>query len=406
MQRTAGWHEVEVGEPPGATFAARTLLAMFACGIPLDQLPLTTTASATFALGIALFVGGAFEILVAGRLRPPTVLVLLLTAFVAWSSISILWSRNPQMAIERWKTAVQLLAFVWIAWQIARSRRDVTAMAAGYVIGCTVAAFAVLRELQSGRVAYDYEVRYVAQGFDPNDLGITLATGMAIAVYLAHRGKRRRDALWLVYLPLALTAIVLSGSRSAFLAMAVALAVAIGCARQRHAGVIVGALALLVVGGALASIIVPQEVWARIFTMRESLAHGTLGGRTAIWIAGLGAFAKHPLFGIGIGGFGDAVAFVTGQRGGAAHNTLLSVGVELGTVGVLLFVAAVASAVLNGLRSAAPEKLLALSALATWGIGAASLTWEFRKVTWFVLLLAAAMRAVSRAEAAAAREPA
>ncbi len=69
------------------------------------------------------------------------------------------------------------------------------------------------------------------------------------------------------------------------------------------------------------------------------------------------------------------------------HNSLLSVAVEVGAIGLLLFLG-VFALVVRGVRHGNPNhRALVMSLVLTWCIGSGSLTWEARKQTWFVFLL-------------------
>jgi O-antigen ligase len=80
------------------------------------------------------------------------------------------------------------------------------------------------------------------------------------------------------------------------------------------------------------------------------------------------------------------------------HNTPLSVAVELGGIGLLLFVGAFVLLVWGVRRSAPNHRALAMSLLATWCVGCSSLTWEARKATWFVILIGAVLGSVRGSE--------
>jgi O-antigen ligase len=256
-----------------------------------------------------------------------------------------------------------------------------------------VAAADVWRAFLSGDV-YLGGTRYAAEGFDPNDLAVTLAIGVPIAAHLALERRRWKDCWALAYFPLSLSAIVLSGSRGGALTASVGLASVMAWkVGGKSARTVLALMLLLGAGMAVVWRSVPQDSWARIFTVREQLAAGSMGDRLQIWRAGVDVFMSHPLAGVGAGGFSRAVAVEGGVRM-VAHNTPLSVAVELGMIGVLLFFGALAS-VLRGVMGTKPEmRALAATLVLTWCMGSASLTWEHRKTTWFVLLIGAALGAL------------
>ena len=126
----------------------------------------------------------------------------------------------------------------------------------------------------------------------------------------------------------------------------------------------------------------------------------TIGDRAAIWRAGMKILELGPLVGIGAGGFARAVAGEVHQ-GAFAHNTPLSITIELGAVGLLLFGLAIALVLRGVRRSGGNEKGLVWALLLAWCVGTATLSWEFRKPTWFILLVGTAAGALRSASASA-----
>jgi O-antigen ligase len=264
-------------------------------------------------------------------------------------------------------------------------------MLAGYVVGCTLTAIDGWRAFLSGEM-HRSTIRYSAEAFDPNDMAVTLAIGIPAAAYLA-LGRRRWAWLVLAYLPIAASAVVLSGSRAGAITTAVAVGIVVARVRRRSGTALVAAVALLLAGVFVTWRTVPRDLWTRMYTIREQVAQGDMNGRTAIWRAGLDVFARNPVVGVGQGGFKKAVSGALHAEV-TAHSTLLPVAAELGLVGLVLFLGAFASALLGHARVASDERALAFALAATWLVGSATLSWELRKTTWFVLLVAAALAAL------------
>lgn len=392
-----------VERPTPAAWPVRAALALFAAGIPLDGLLVKLLGSASIALGAPLVLVAFWRLVECGRLRSAPAALLFLVAFAAWTAASVVWATDQVELVKRIVTVGQLLAFVWLAWQVIRSRSELRWLLFGFVAGCSVAAIEAWRALSRGEAVQEGSVRYAVSGFDVNDIGVTLAVGIPMTTYLAFAGRRRAAYLALLYLPLAGGAIALSGSRGAALSAAAALvAVALWAARASRQA-LTWTVALLVLAGVVSQVLVPAETWARIFTLREQVASGSMADRAQIWGAGLRVLARHPIVGVGAGGFSRAVLPMLGTTL-VAHNTLLSVAVELGLVGLGMF-AAPFLLVLRGVgRSALHERALAWSLMLVWLVGASSLTWEFRKTTWFVLLVGAALGAIRTPAEASAPE--
>jgi O-antigen ligase len=76
--------------------------------------------------------------------------------------------------------------------------------------------------------------------------------------------------------------------------------------------------------------------------------------------------------------------------GKVAHNSYLSVLVELGLIGFLLFTAILVLVARHTLGRSRWDSSFWLAILVTWSIAASTLTWEYRKPTWlfFGLLIA------------------
>jgi O-antigen ligase len=214
-----------------------------------------------------------------------------------------------------------------------------------------------------------------------------------MAVHLARTCAWRGRQIALLYVPLAGSAIALSGSRGGAITAGVTVACAVLWIGRRSRATLVLSMALLA-GGLVATVsLVPESAWTRMYTIPAELTGGSFGDRVRIWRAGLDAFVSDPLVGVGAGGFSAAVTPRLGARA-VAHNTPLSIAVDLGLVGLVLFGGALASAAGGAARRALDDRGLVWTLLATWAVGSASLTWEYRKTTWLVVLIGAAVAAL------------
>jgi len=129
----------------------------------------------------------------------------------------------------------------------------------------------------------------------------------------------------------------------------------------------------------------------RLGTTYTELTEGTLNNRTNNWLEGLESWAEHPLLGVGSNMYRSV-----NSLGKVAHNSFLSVLVEVGLIGFVLFGLILLIAISQAWRQPTWEKSFWLSLLLVWAIGASSLTWEHRKTTWLFLSLVTASAALTR----------
>jgi O-antigen ligase len=123
---------------------------------------------------------------------------------------------------------------------------------------------------------------------------------------------------------------------------------------------------------------VPQSLINRIGTIGNSISQADMGGRVTMWRKSIVVLAQHPILGVGSGTIDRTI-------GGAVHNTLISVATETGFIGLVLFLSILGLVAYDVFRLPKGSSGLWLAIFTTWAIGALSLSWEFRKLTWIIL---------------------
>ena len=294
--------------------------------------------SVSKVLGALALGAGFVSALIDGRIRVPGWAHGLLAAFVMWSAVTMRWTLDPASTSEKVITLAQLLGMAWLIWEFCARERNVTQLMQAYVFGTLLSAINTLMRYQVARQTY-YQ-RYAADGFDPNDFALTLALSIPISYGLAVRAKSKMAWVYWAQLGLVCLTILLSASRTGFLASCVAASIipltfAYTHRRQK----------LLIVTGAVAAVLclvalVPATSWQRLSTIGTEMESGTLNNRGLIWRAGWQAYGEHWFAGVGSGAYPRSVEPELGWPQGwliVAHNTFLSVLVETGMVGFLLF---------------------------------------------------------------------
>ena len=340
-------------------------------------------------VGLAASAVGVVHVLARRRVRPLSWFHLFAILFVLWAGVSAFWSIDPQATRVRFLTYLQLVVLVWLIWEIAWSPERQRALLQAYVLGVSFAAGVTIHTYLLGVPALE-GTRFTAFSFNVNELGMTLALGLPMAWYLSLSQPHQRFAwIWRLYLPLGVTAILLTASRGAFLAALVALAIipwTLGRLRLRTKF----ALYALCAGTLFAATqLVPETSWERLQTIRSDVGAGYFGGRGAIWQAGLEVAQEHPIAGVGAGAYGAAVES-TLFFGWGAHSVPLAILVENGIVGLFLLLGAVAAVTIPVRHLPPLQRRFSIVLLLAVAVASLSGEWEDRKAFWFVFGVLAA----------------
>ena len=378
------------------------LLCVLVFTIPFDDIILLPGfGTLTRLFGYAALVTAMFDVLSRGTLRslrgPPIAVIL----FVAWAGLSVTWTASLDSTIEKLPTIIRCLGLFWLLYEYGDTEERVTALLQAFVLGAWVCIGGLAHSLLSGKFLDDSDfTRYVISELDPNDLAAMLAVGLPIAWYLAVNEKSK-VLRWLniLYIPVSVLATLLTGSRGGIVTIAAAFILCTwgfpSLSVWRKLGI--SLLTVLVLAGAV--FLVPETAWMRLSTIPDEMTQGTLSYRTTLWSAGFQYLSDTPFLGIGAGAFKHEVF----ARGGffkplVAHSTFLGVLFELGVVGLLLFVVAVVS-MFRWLRFIpVRNRRFYQFFFITWILAGLTLSIENRKMTWFLLGVAAAVVRLPPAE--------
>ncbi len=375
-------------------------LWLLAFAIPWeDAITITGFGTSVRAIGMITMGLGVLVILEKGRIRRLAAGHYLLAFFVLLAAVSYMWSVYPAGTLIQTFTYIQLLAMVWLSWELAAHPQEQVRLMQAYVLGTFVSGIDTIYQFLSHHESV-YQ-RYAGTNFDPNDLGLIMALSIPISYCLLLQSRGMMAWVYRLQLALAGTTVILTASRGATLATVVALAIVPLTfpwltESQKVAAVLT--LALLV---SAVLFFAPKTSWERLATVPDELAQGTLNRRTLIWSAGWQIFREHPFLGIGTNSFrfmvSKELAIPVGQDGLSpappAHNTFLSVLVEQGILGFVVYCTLLGYL---GFSVATMPMLLRQMwgvCAAVWVVGVSGLTWEMRKPTWFFfgLLIAQAV---------------
>jgi O-antigen ligase len=337
------------------------------------------------AVGFGVMAVWAVSLATTGRIRRPRPLHLAVLMFAAWNLLSVMWSIDAATSLQQSLTFVQLAVLVYLLWDTLRTHAQLCAAMQAYVLGAWVTVGSLLIDFLGGS---DYQARFTTGSFEVNSLALVLGLGIPFAWYVAVGPDRSRARLLVVvdllYIPAAVVAVLLTGSRSALVSLLPGLVyvlvwlLRLGASRRLVAVCVLTAAGLFIASQSL----VPERTFERLSTTGAAVAGGDFGGRLDTWRLAYDTFADHPVTGIGSG------AFRTFGGEKAAHNVGLRFLVEVGVVGFALFAAIVILAVVDSRRQRRALVGMWIALLMMWGIGAAVHNFEDRKQTWLVFSLA------------------
>ncbi|MEU6078094.1 O-antigen ligase family protein [Micromonospora sp. NPDC047074] len=355
------WRPTWLGVPP---------IVLAAALAPVD--PALVYAFGLWLAGLALLGSGRIP-----RPGPVDYLALLLCG---WVSATLMWTRDAaasQVAVQAWWTVASLLV---AARHVLTTRRRLL-MVAGALLGGTV--WTAVRLLLADD-AGDSALRVGLDGVGINYTAYALTSGTLVCVLLlvARAGNRLvRTGLWALF-PLFAYAIVLTGTRASLVAL-VAVAGYLLAARAHRSSWAwpVAASAFLLAVVPFGHLTPYRPEWLDSVFNRPL---DDLSGRLLVWPIAEASFWESPLVGIGAGAFPSTNPYF----GIGAHSLLLTLGNDIGLLGIALVVVLIA----HVLRGAAPASgrgnaLLVGVLFVGWTPIWLSGHWEISPFAWLVLAL-------------------
>ncbi len=276
----------------------------------------------------------------------------------------IINSPDFKVALEGFRAIVQYMLWYFVVIQLMRGEKDAKTVTAFFVLVVGVLAlhgiyqYIIGVEMPSGWVDQNeagVRTRVYSIFTSPNVFGSLLTLAAPMAISLALVSKNGRGRLLYAFIALCITAsLVFTSSRGAWIGFAVAIGIYVLMKDKR--------LIIPCIIGALVVFIAVPSVGNRISYMLspEYIESSLKGGRLVRWLTGIEIVKDFPVFGVGLGHFGGAVAMNNEMRllvdtktidTFYMDNYMLKTAVESGLVGFTAFTALMYSVVINGFRT-------------------------------------------------------
>ncbi|MFI0794535.1 O-antigen ligase family protein [Micromonospora rubida] len=397
------------GRHPGATTPAAREQILSARHVP-ELLVICAIAFGTQWATSTINHYGALAALVAilvscrvPRLLPPD---LLAAATGVWAAVTLFRAADLDAAIRMAYLYGAACAMFIAVRHVVRTRAALFAVGYAFLAGCVGTTVKLItnpipNSMQARDSVMDFSIRYGVEGVNYNYTAYSLAAGVVLAAVLLLLGPSTK----IEWICIAATAavlfwgVLLTGTRGALVAVLAGagylLLSTVAARLARTFAVVAVPITLIAVPLGLYRLLSSEVLWLDgAFAGR---ATGDLSGRLYIWPYALSSWAESPLLGIGPG-----MLTATGRLGLGAHNLLLSVGNDLGLIGVVLYGGMLTFALAGPLRHASPVSsrvagLFLVSQAPIWLTG----HWEISPVCFVALALVSVAPVAVRPPAAA-----
>ncbi|MGD9597437.1 MAG: O-antigen ligase family protein [Steroidobacteraceae bacterium] len=262
-----------------------------------------------------------------------------LILFAGWIGLQSIWAVDAPMHADLFSMYAKFPIVLYMIWRCIDSDRHLKYFLGMHVLGCLYFAWIAYTTYQGGRFE-----GFGGPGLDDANAGaLALVTGLMVAAALFFGVSKIEKVVMFLSVPLILNAIVATISRSGFLAILVGGTVFNAVVPRKFRGVV---RVSSVAGIVLLLMLTTNAYWDRIASIKYAGADiedvDTGGGRVEQIQAQWRMFKDHPM-GCGHRCTADLSRFYLEERfldaSGArsSHNTMMTILVEQGVPGILLY---------------------------------------------------------------------
>lgn len=319
------------------------------------------------------------------------VLAVLASGFVAVS---------PRRTLAGIMRLARVLMLYPIVINVVKSERDLRQVIWAYLLSGLICTLYGIITYHFAPHLIDAEGRISGTMDDPNEFAAAMLTRIPLALELFLLDKRRWPrAILALIAGASVYGIVLSGSRSGLLALAVAFLFFVSNRKRK-----VWTLAIAIAVMALAFVAMPSQSRERmgLEPATQGTALASINRRWTYQVLGMQLFQKHPVLGIGLDGFAAAYGrsvyrFLQDTHvERVAHNTYLEIAVGVGLVGLVPLLGLLITSMLDARKvaqkAARPSGLTAIAkglfaSLGGFLVACVFLSEPYEKTLWLLVAL-------------------
>ena len=334
-----------------------------------------------FVLAIVLF---------KGRLPRFSAFHIFFLLFAASLLISSLLSSDITACVSRVVTYFQLFFMVIAIQELITNKTRLRYILFAFVIGGLVASAGTIINAVQFNTDSIYTPRFVFSGTNENDTALLLVLVIPMAWYVSLQFKSILLILanWVSIL-LAIISVLLTGSRTAFIVLPIALLfIPLTFFRRLRFTSIVVIVIIGAIGFVIATNVIPERTLQRFSTIQSQIDDFSIGNRSYLWQLSIDAWVERPIVGYGPGTDKSVVDV------NVSHNIFLSVLLEQGLLGLVFYCGMIAAAVSSLFRLPPLQRTFMLITFMIWIIGTQTLSWQYEKTTWFLFALAITMKSI------------
>jgi O-antigen ligase len=322
----------------------------------------------------------------------------LVLLFAVWSGMTATWSLAPEASLTRFASFLQLWLFLFVFWQCGDTENRQVILMKAYVLGSFVVAVVLINSMVNfdPSTMQDGEIRFSAFGINPNEQAMGLVIAIPMAAYLVVCSRKLAKMFFVIVIPVLAGGVLITLSRGAFVAMLVALVVSVimlhklGERRTAYLFVLSG-VALIVFGIALNL----DQILARVLSVVTMVASGDLNHREFVWKTAIEQLPQSWLGGVGAGAFASMTGGFLSEPT-SAHNTYLSVLLETGVIGFLLFFSPLSLVLKRALLADYRHRMVIMAVALPLALGSVVIQFEHKKPFWFAFAIALGLSTLSR----------